>query len=1159
MNNSVSNRAYLIESIKEELIGPSTKGKLIDCSGPLDFKEKSDSYGPWKQESTGEEILQRERPTNRYGAGILFPLGIAGDAPLNTDQGAGEDEQELGEVVLDDPRGNQEDKLIDRPGLAEDDDHDFDISGVNAFRQNSMGISFLAEILDGSELIVEVTAGRYERKTVRVEGKDRVWWLRKKITLRACFDSTQLYVDGLQRIRPKTTDAENVDGLDLRVEAYSRNYDGIVQGGNSDSVRMLTVCLLNRTIPGSYIDEQCIFQSWFRCVVATSDGSSAVLPYPSQSSDDSIDDEELNSLTLLFRKFETFGVGHGCSADWNTLDGSDRVSFLTAEAMPECEVPSITPDIFKSDQTPLQVSMRALAGLTEGDDGLASLEELVGLYGSWIDQQKTRGDIPTEHNETAIRHMNACSDVLMRMEDGLNYLKTDKLALEAFRLANRAVLLQQLSAGGEKRLLRYNKEAQRMEFLEPFKAPDLGQIPPGRGSWRPFQIAFLLTCLKSTADPFANDRDNVELLWFPTGGGKTEAYLGLTAFSIFLRRLRDRDDTGTNVVMRYTLRLLTSQQFQRASALICAMEVIRRENADRLGSVPFAIGLWLGGGTTPNTSQQAVNIYNRMLKGQFVNSSFAVLQCPWCRAAVGPHEEGPKDAAKVFGYKREGNEVVIACEDSECPFYRRLPLYVVDEYIYESRPDLVIGTVDKFAAVTWRSEVRNLFGLDSGGNRAVSPPSLIIQDELHLISGPLGSMVGIYEPLIEELCTDRRNGNRIRPKIVSSTATIRRYEQQIRSLYGRHDSSLFPPPGLDASDSFFSSFARDENQMLLPGKKFVGVYAPNLPSMQTAQVRTFSSLLQSANDLPEEDRDPWWTLVAFFNNLRELGNSLSLLQHDIPSHLAAIFMRSDKGVERRTARNYNELTGRLRDQEVPEALERLNVPYGSKDFSALDVCLASNIIEVGIDIERLALMVVVGQPKTTSQYIQVTGRVGRRWAESPGLIVTLYGVGRPRDRSHFEKFRSYHERLYASVEPTSVTPFAPPVLSRALHACLIGFVRQFGSIEEIRNPRPFPQDLSDRFKQLLLERVADVEPEELDNFEINFDKLVRNWQTLDREEWGRAGGIPGQNDMLTASGSYIPNELYKLVWPTPTSLRNVDAECEMAITDNYTLEAISDA
>jgi len=664
-----------------------------------------------------------------------------------------------------------------------------------------------------------------------------------------------------------------------------------------------------------------------------------------------------------------------------------------------------------------------------------------------------------------------------------------------------------------------------------------------------------LTCLQSTADPSTDERETVELLWFPTGGGKTEAYLGLTAFSIFLRRLKDPNDVGVHVLMRYTLRLLTSQQYQRASALMCAMEVIRREDQSALGTTPISIGLWLGGGTTPNRRSDAEYTFRALRAGNQPANSFAVLQCPWCRAQIGPHTEGPRGSSKVAGYELQGSEVVIACSDNNCHFFDRLPLHVVDDYIYEKRPDLIIGTIDKFATLSWRPETRSMFGLGPDGNQEFSPPGLIIQDELHLISGPLGSMAGLYEGLIEELCTDRRFTPEIRPKIISSTATIRRSEQQIEALYGRADSALFPPPGLDAGDSFFSRFAKDTDGNLAPGKKFVGVYTANFPSLQTTQVRTFSSLLQSPAQLPEPDRDPWWTLVAFFNSLRELGNTLSLMQHDIRNYLWAIHLRTGKErTNPRYVNKYLELTGRLRDEEVGPALDLLEVGYDSTEGRPLDVCLASNIIEVGIDIDRLALMVVVGQPKTTSQYIQVTGRVGRQWQKVPGLVVTIYGVARPRDRSHFEKFRTYHERLYANVEPTSVTPFAPPVLGRALHAALIGFAKQYGGPELQDSPYPYPEALIDRFKAMLTKRVALVDAAESDNFKEEIDRCIRHWKDLERTEWGSPAGIPGDNDLMAAPSSYIPSNLRGLIWATPTSLRNVDAECEIDITQQYLRE-----
>ena len=495
---------------------------------------------------------------------------------------------------------------------------------------------------------------------------------------------------------------------------------------------------------------------------------------------------------------------------------------------------------------------------------------------------------------------------------------------------------------------------------------------------------------------------------------------------MFYRRLADPEDVGVDVLMRYTLRLLTAQQFQRAGALICAMEHLRLTDGD-LGDNRFTIGIWVGSSVTPNDRAEARVVLRRLNRGDsYAENKFVVLRCPWCAAQMGEIKSTgrkQRNAPRVAGYVERDRTVVLCCPDQTCEFAGGLPIHVIDEDIYDDPPTLVIGTIDKFAMLAWRPEARALFGIGTDGRRCVSPPNLVIQDELHLISGPLGSLAGLYEPLIDELCTDRRDDRNCRPKIVTSTATIRRSEQQIRGLYGRTRSVLFPPHGLDADDSFFAQYAREPNGKLKPGRLYVGVHGPGLGSLQTAQVRTFAALLQAPSSLDREEQDPWWTLAVFFNSLRELGTSLSLLQSDIPDYLKVL--RNRLGLRPEDVRrlwNVLELTGRLRNDEIPKAMEELEIPT-SGSRRAVDICLASSIVEVGIDIDRLSLMAVVGQPKTTSQYIQVTGRIGRKWWERPGLVATIYSASKPRDRSHFEKFRTYHERLYAQVEPTSVTPF----------------------------------------------------------------------------------------------------------------------------------------
>ncbi len=607
-------------------------------------------------------------------------------------------------------------------------------------------------------------------------------------------------------------------------------------------------------------------------------------------------DAEDQSISLLYRKAETYAVGHGCATDWK-LAGKKNAYMVRAECLPVFETASITPDISREDGSPIKVSMASLAGILPGENGFAALSEVVDSYEQWIvERKKDIKKLEDLYVPTATRHIDECSRCVKRMKEGLQYLSKNDMALKAFQLMNYAMLLQQICSRRNLRAYTYDRKAQRGTFSETYSEPDPLNAKGDIGKWRAFQVAFLLMTIKSSAEGNIPERSTVELIWFPTGGGKTEAYLGLASFATFMRRLKDPSDAGCNVIMRYTLRLLTTQQFQRASSLLCVMEYIRRKNPDELGKKEFSIGIWLGGDNTPNTRKKALEVLKDLKRGdQFTDNMFVVGKCPWCGAQIGPIKypgKPLKNAPKVIGYEQRGTTVIFKCTDNKCEFRDGLPVYVIDQDIYENPPSLVIGTVDKFAMLAWRPEARALFGIGSDGSRIFHPPGLIIQDELHLISGPLGSMVGLYESVVEELCTDRRNGQAITPKIIASTATIRRYADQIKAIYGRNDVALFPPPGLDIEDSFFSRYAKQSDGTNYPGRIYIGVHAPGLGSLQTAQVRTFSSLIQAPVPFTPEERDPWWTLLIFFNSFRELGTTLSLFQSDIPDYLKVLRNRT---------------------------------------------------------------------------------------------------------------------------------------------------------------------------------------------------------------------------------------------------------------------------
>ncbi|MBP7825484.1 MAG: hypothetical protein KA236_02900 [Verrucomicrobia bacterium] len=678
----------------------------------------------------------------------------------------------------------------------------------------------------------------------------------------------------------------------------------------------------------------------------------------------------------------------------------------------------------------------------------------------------------------------------------------------------------------------------------------------------------------------------MDLIWFPTGGGKTEAYLAVMAFYMFHERLLMEADSkgpkrdGTNVLMRYTLRMLTTQQFQRAASLICAMEYLRRYPATTgVGDIPgrrFSLGLWIGADGAPNTCKDAQTELNRYRKGEITGNPLVLTECPWCRSQIGRYDgsipqkvkqEQKQKQKPVVGIEGEGNEgPMLHCPDVKCPYGNSpehknwLPVEVIDERLYRHPPSLVIATADKLAMIAYRPAAGVLFGrqfIAGKPHQESFPPGLIVQDELHLISGPLGTMYALYEGIFERLCSYQQQEQWIKPKLIASTATIRGAAEQVRSLYARTRTQLFPSPGLLMSDSFFGKNARDAGGKLQDGRLYLGVHANDYGSVLTTQVRAFSSALFRPFRFDPARRDPWWTLLAFYNSIRELGGAKTLFDSDIRSRLKFMFNREgfDKN-DRRTLRIVEELTSRLSQADIVAMMDRLSTTYSpSGSPAAVDACLASNIIEVGVDIDRLSLMGVVGQPKTTATYIQVTGRVGRRWWERPGLILVIYNPSKSRDRSHFEQFHSYHRRLYERVEPTTATPFAIAALQRGLAGALLAWARQH-SAARVHEWEAYQNSLEEGH-QLLEDRCSSVQasedrPRSLEELGRLFEDLERKWEQ-NPQEWEKyPPDVNGHYLMLWPGQFYSPLQKRRGV-SVPSSMRQVDRSAELQITQGYAL------
>lgn len=863
ISETVELRKYITDFLKQELIGPNP--------------------GPPDVQSNGEEILRPQDPPRlRYSAGVLFPMQASVDLREDADE---EEVEAAPPVDFDEEEANGSDSTEDygRAGGAarrgeEELDADQEVNLANEYLPSAMGMSALVDVPD--LLRVEVSAAQYVkrklpgREWINREGKSVPYEPHWRIPAQAeiSLRSSELLGEGVRSVRKQVAVEGEDTGLQLHVLSRPRG---------SERQRLVTFTLVNRKVARSHRpqDDECFFQCKF--AVYDPSGSSCFIEYPERPGQP-VDDEEA-SLRLLYRHRKVYAVGHGCAPDWEEPEDG-RATKIWSASLPMYEVKPVLPRSIEGLDLPMLV-------LSQKDDdvGLELCGRLADEYLNWIEQQERRIEDEVRHplKEIARKHMELCRECLKRMRGGIRLLREDKLVRRAFALMNRAMLMQQIHYGISSRQIRewVSGENGSLELQRPFKQPDYNDL---KRIWRPFQLAFVLMNLRSIAEPECEEREIVDLIWFPTGGGKTEAYMGLSAFTILLRRLHDPDNAGTTVLMRYTLRLLTTQQFQRAASLICALEYLRREQEPDLGSVPVTIGLWVGGDVAPNREADGTKALNDLQSGARRDNPFIVLSCPWCGARMGPVKKQNHIVCKGYNKLNKPARVRFGCKDQACAFNGKdnLPLHVIDEAMYRDPPTLVIGTVDKFAMLPWRPEARRLFGLESS---RYAPPELVVQDELHLISDPLGSMVGHYETVIDLLCEKEYEGRSIPAKIVASTATISRAPEQIHSLYGREEAFLFPPQGLTAGDSFFAEEREDR-----PGRLYAGVFASALPSHVSAQVNVLSALLQSIKSAPVDDpkgRDPYWTLMVYFNSLRELGHAATLIQADIRERLNAMWDR----------------------------------------------------------------------------------------------------------------------------------------------------------------------------------------------------------------------------------------------------------------------------
>lgn len=803
----------------------------------------------------------------------------------------------------------------------------------------------------------------------------------------------------------------------------------------------------------------------------------------------STNDKEKEKLDYLYRSIKDYGVGHLCSVNWEA-ENSDTVNHVFTEFLPSYETPDIepvprdkygtyvhegdtlVPPALLGNAECLQFKWLSSFSVASDDEVRRELAAFIGKYNEWIQSMKDRCD----NQPLGEDNLNACQADADRMLSNVQDILSDPTNMKVFRMMNAAMFMQ---LWHNVKSNQQNVLANQTELNEDFYrvAADDIFVPGLPAAWRPFQLAFILLNLDGIIQNpndtgWRHRNEVVDLVWFPTGGGKTEAYLGIIALCIIYRRIsRGAKGNGVAVIMRYTLRLLTTQQFQRALRLILALEQIRQWGETNptwfIGdnNNPITIGVYVGSGSLPNDKagldDEVRNRWNAREEGHN-NSRIPLDRCPWCGEKL--------EYDQLHGDFRCGNVY--------CSFSEFFPVRLCDEQIYRTPPSLLFGTVDKFAALARKvasgrnsetKDSRRLFGKGIGnGGTDCLPPDLIIQDELHLLLGPLGSAVSLFECAIDQLCTN----NGTRPKIISSTATTRNTELQIRALYDRN-VNIFPKNGIDYDDSFFAFYKRVKTgdvKQFVSKRKYMGVM-PTGRTQMTTQMRLTAMLLvhraifEQAHTTEtgfdegfEKAADYYYSVISYFNSLKEVGKTDAMFYTEFSKYVKRLFQRVLRpgGLLECFYAGDNlqeeELSGRLSGSEVNSAFSKVGqqwlvndrLPHQGEDgnwthaTTPPDFILATNMISVGLDVSRFNTIIMNSMPRNIAEYIQASSRVAR---DKMGLVLTLHNPFRSRDVSHYERFREFHEKLYYYVEPISITPFSKKSVEKYLPLYLATVVR----------------------------------------------------------------------------------------------------------------------
>ena len=1019
------------------------------------------------------EIIESIDPLSYYVMGILWAKRLDRNAENTQDD-------DLEELSLESSIADELENPIEV---------DEGISNANAYKPSAMGVSVM--LLSNTDSInISFSFAKYtysELQEVNLETGNE-----KKIIQ---YKRTPYKLEKQVEIPDKCQTMTCLKQEDIIITLTVRK---ILETGN----KLVTVTAINPVEAAQQKRTQSE-AALFQCKL-TLENESGFIPVYQNTLFGQSNEEQITS--MLYRNVLNYAYGHGCSVKYES--GIDKITKIHSEFMPSEVVYQMMPGKINETQI-LRLNYWLNA---DRNNACESLIRFVAEYTSWCESQSRIAQNFTEYitpAETAIERIKTC---INRLKNGIEQLKSNDTAWQSFCLMNKAMLLQR-------------KKTKRLSESE------LDSV-----TWYPFQLAYVLQIIPDIVDSNSDFRNSVDLLWFPTGGGKTEAYLGVAAFSIFYRRLstKPRND-GVTVLMRYTLRLLTIQQFERAAALICACECLRKTHNIAGGEI--SIGLWIGSSMTPNRIDEATETLEKLRQNpdERINEGnpVQITNCPWCGEII-----------DLDGYHVVDNKLVISCNNNkQCEFHNALPIYVVDEDVYQNKPTLLLSTIDKFARIAWEPRVKSLFGNDC------APPELIIQDELHLISGPLGSLAGIYEIAVEYLTG--------KPKVIASTATVKNAVEQIRNLYNK-PTIQFPPNGLNFDDSFFAVKAGLSER---PARTYIGLCESG-GSLADLTLRVYANLMFTKALFIKQGRsdktiDQFSTIVGYFNALKDLGATDNIIRDRVYTNIRTLVERKFKaecdaiGLETKDVKQgtQDELTSRKSSKEIKETLSKLETAY--PDESHYSVILASNMLSVGIDVNRLGLMTMYSQPKSNAEYIQATSRVGR---QNPGLVVTMFNAARSRDKSHYEQFSYYHKAFYQYVEATSVTPYSARALEKALHCVFVAMLRLARNSSDILGANDYAVNFRSNDKtvkdviEYIVDKIGNIQPESAESARHYLYDISKEWERLAKENHDTLVYSDYSGNKVSLLQSAEQGAIFNFP-PVLNSLRNVEQSSNVFIEE----------